>query len=105
VATNVLVFTGGSGGLVRFNGGDLPLTTKAFSAAGATDLILTVSGGPADNPQLIGDDGEVNAVVKSSAVVAAGDLVGVVSETAYVQLVKSNGTEPILCLPVQKQNL
>jgi hypothetical protein len=109
MASNVLVIPGGAGGLVRFNGGDMPLTLLAFSAAGATDLLLTVGstagGGPADNPQLIGDAGEVNAIVKSSAVIAAGDLVCKVNESGLIQLIKSNGTEPLLCTPIQKQNL
>lgn len=109
MASNVLVIPGGSGGLVRFNGGDMLVTLKTFAAAGAGDLLLTVGstvgGGPADNPQLIGDAGEINAIVKSSAVIAAGDLVCVVNESAYVQLIKSNGTEPLLCLPIAKAAL
>lgn len=105
MATNVLVIPGGSGGLVRFNGGVLPVALKQFSAAGNTDLLLTVAGTAADNPQLLGDSGEVNAVVKSSAVVGASDLVCVVNETTLIQLIKSDGTEPLLCTPVQKQNL
>lgn len=109
MASNVLVFTGGAGNLVRYNGGFIPLALEAFSAAAATDLLMTVgaaaSTGPTDNRVFLGDSGQVLAVVKASAVVLATDLVCKVNETTLVQLVDAEAKEPVFVTPIQKQNL
>ena len=105
MATNVLVVPGGSGNLVRFNGGELPVTLKTFAAALAGDLLLTVAGTAADNPELLGDAGSVKCTVKSSAAMGGIELVCVVQDAVLQQLIKTDGTEPLQCQPIAKAAL
>lgn len=100
MATNVLVFSGGGGAPLQYGGAAYPLVLQQFSTVTESELVLTVAGTAADNPVLVGVDGELACVVKSSAVLAATDLVGICPNAELVQLIKDSGSEPLLCQPI-----